>query len=172
MDTPIPAEATAITVAAPTPMVPSGPVVQEPNSLLPAILELARDKAVDVTKLDALLKMQAQLEDRQAKQEAIQAFARLSAAMPRVKKNGTISLGEDKSTGKTRGSIPFARWEDIDKVIRPLLAAEGFTLSFDSTAKEGGGLIVTGELMHRSGHVRTAMIPLALDTGPGVTPET
>ena len=48
-----------------------------------------------------------------------------------------------------------------------MLAAEGFTLSFDSTAKEGGGLIVTGELMHRSGHVRTAMIPLALDTGPG-----
>lgn len=165
MDTPIPVEATAITVA-PTAALPAQPV-QEPNSLLPAILELARDKAVDVTKLDALLKMQAQLEDRQAKQEAIQAFARLSAAMPRVKKNGTISLGEDKTTGKARGSIPFARWEDIDKVIRPLLAAEGFTLSFDSTAKEGGGLIVTGELMHRSGHVRTAMIPLALDTGPG-----
>jgi hypothetical protein len=131
-----------------------------PTSLLPAIISLAKDSSVDVAKLDALLKMQADMEERQARQEAISAFTALSAEMPRVKKNGTIDMG-------TKGSIAFAKWDDIDKVIRPLLVKHGFTLSFNSTARDGGGLIVTGELMHNSGHVRTATIPLGLDAGPG-----
>jgi hypothetical protein len=131
-----------------------------PTSLLPAIISLAKDASVDVAKLDALLKMQADMEERQAKQEAINAFTALSGELPRVKKNGTIQLGN-------KGEIAFAKWDDIDKVIRPLLVKHGFTLSFNSAAKDGGGLVVTGELMHRSGHVRSAAIPLALDVGPG-----
>lgn len=149
-------------VAVPEAHVPA-PVLQEPSSLLPAIMKIACDPTLDVAKLDALLRMQAELEDRQARKDAIEAFARLSAKMPRVKKNGVVDLGKGK------GSFQFARWEDMDKVIRPLLADEGFTLSFNSVARpgEGGGLVVTGELMHRSGHVRTASIPLPLDSGPG-----
>src|SRR6185437_5923400 len=87
--------------------------------------------------------------------------------LPRVKKNGTISLGKDK-TGAER-EVAFAKWEDMDRVIRPLMAREGFTLSFDSAARpgDGGGLIVTGTLMHKDGHTRTASMPLPLDTGPG-----
>lgn len=129
---------------------------------------LARDPAVDVSKLDALLQMAERIEKRNAEREFIAAFARLSADLPRVKKNGTIELGKDKD-GKARGSIPFARWEDMDKIIRPLMVREGFTLSFDSAPRqgEGGGLIVTGTLMHRDGHTRTASIPLPLDGGPG-----
>lgn len=160
MDTPIPAEATAITVAAPTPMVPSGPVVQEPNSLLPAIITLAKDASVDVAKLEALLKMQSQLEERQAKRECDEAFARVSARMPRVKKNGTIDLGRGKP-------IPFSKWEDMDEVIRPVYTAEGFSLSFNTTPSEGGKLVITAELLHRSGHSRTASLPLPMDVGPG-----
>ena len=163
MDTPIPAEATAIAVTQPTPMVPA-PVMQEPNSLLPAIISLAKDPSVDVSKLDALLKMQASMEERQAKQEATAAFTDLTGELPRVKKNGTIKLIKD---GVSKGEIAFAKWEDMDKVIRPLLVKHGFTLSFDTVERATGGIMVTGELMHRSGHVRTASIPLALDTGAG-----
>ncbi len=160
-------EGTDVIVSAPN--LPAELPAKEPDSLLPAIITLARDPATDVAKFDALLRIQRELLADQARQEAIQAFARLSAAMPRVKKSGVIDLGEEKGTGKKRGTIPFAKWEDIDKVIRPLLAAEGFTLSFNSTARPeaGGGLVVTGELMHRNGHVRSASIPLPLDTGPG-----
>ncbi len=134
-----------------------------PGSLLPAILELARDPAVDVTKLDALLQMQERMERRQGEVEFGQALARLSLKMPRVKKNGRVELGPGK------GSYPFAKWEDIDRIIRPLMAEEGFTLSFDSAPRpgEGGGLVVTGTLLHRDGHSKSASMPLALDTGPG-----
>lgn len=136
------------------------PAVHDPSSLLPAIIHVARDPKLDVAKLDALMRMQFELEKRQAEREAIEAFTRVSAKMPRVKKNGTIELG-------SKGSIPFARWEDMDAVIRPIITGDGFTLSFNSAPRDGGGLVVTGELMHRSGHVRTATIPLPLDAGPG-----
>lgn len=154
---------TAGTAIAPVPA-PALPAAPETNSLLPAIIQLAKDPQVDVAKLDALLKMQRELQVDQARQEATEAFTALSAELPRVKKNGTIDLIKD---GKSKGTIAFAKWDDIDKVIRPLLVKYGFTLSFNSVSKDGGGLTVTGELMHRSGHVRTATIPLALDTGAG-----
>lgn len=132
---------------------------EAPNSLLSALVQMARDPKVDVAKLDALLKLRAEEEKREAERAAIEAFAEMSAAMPRVTKRGAIDLGRGKP-------IPFAKWEDMDKVIRPLLARHGFTLSFDSEAIEGG-LLVRGELMHRAGHVRRASMPLPFDTGPG-----
>jgi hypothetical protein len=131
-----------------------------PSTLLSAIVALAKDPQVDVHKLDALLAMQSKMESRQAEREFIAAFSRLSGDLPRVKKNGTIDLGKGKA-------IPFARWEDMDAIIRPAMTREGFTLSFDSSMREGGGVIVTGTLMHRDGHTRTASIPLPPDAGPG-----
>lgn len=136
------------------------PVIQDQSSLLPAIMKIACDPSLDVAKLEALLRMQAELEKRQAEKEFIEAFSRLSGTLPRVQKEGVIDLG-----GK--GKIPFARWEDIDKTIRPLLAKEGFTLSFDTSTIERGTIIIA-HLMHRSGHSRTVSTPpLPLDTGPG-----
>jgi len=140
------------------------PAVEEaPPNMLSAIVMLAKDQSVDVAKLDAILQMQERLEDRQAKVEFSRALTRLAGKLPRVKKNGTISLGQGK------GEIPFAKWEDMDKIIRPLMDEEGFTLSFDSDqrADQGGGIIVTGELLHRDGHSKTAKMALPLDTGPG-----
>lgn len=143
-------------------------VVDAPGELLGFIARAVSDPAVDVTKLKALLDMKRDVEADAARRDFIEAYARLSAKLPRVKKNGTIELGKDDK-GKARGSIPFARWEDIDKVIRPVMADEGFTLSFDTTMRDGqgGGLVVHGELMHVHGHTRRASMPLSLDTGPG-----
>ena len=136
------------------------PAVQEHSSLLPAIIQVARDPGLDVTKLEALMRMQFDLEKRQAEREFIECFSRLSGTLPRVKKEGVIDLG-----GK--GKIPFAKWEDIDKVIRPLLSAQGFTLSFDTETVERGTIIIA-HLMHSAGHSRaTKTPPLPLDTGPG-----
>lgn len=142
-------------------------VAEAPGSLLKAIVEMAKDPSVNIPALKELMAMQERLEARQAEREFIAAFARLSADLPRVKKNGTIALVTRE--GKDKGSIPFARWEDVDKIVRPLMVREGFTLSFDSVVRpgEGGGLIVTATLMHRDGHTRTASMPLALDGGPG-----
>lgn len=142
--------------------------VEQPATLLAAIINVSCDPRLDVTKLQALMDMQERLESRQAEREFIAAYGRLSGKLPRVKKNGTIDLGKKNADGSAQ-AIAFAKWEDMDKVIRPLMAAEGFSLSFNSAARTetGGGLVVTGTLMHRDGHSRSASMPLPLDTGPG-----
>jgi hypothetical protein len=134
---------------------PAGPI-----QVLSVILSMARDSSLDISKLQTLLEMQQKMEARQAEIEYIRALARLAAQLPQVPKNGRVTLG----TGK--GSYPFAKWEDMDKVIRPLMAEEGFVLTFDSTPQQGG-CIVTGTLLHRDGHSRTSSMFLSLDTGPG-----
>ncbi len=130
-------------------------------SLLNIIARAATDPAVDVVKMQALLDMQERVLAKQAEADFNAAMVRLSADMPRVKKNGRVELGAGK------GSYAFATWPDMDKIIRPLMQREGFTLSFDMATKEGGGGVVTGTLLHAGGHSRTASIPLALDVGAG-----
>jgi hypothetical protein len=136
-------------------------------TLLGVIARAAADPTVDVAKMQALLEMQERLQERQAKAEFNSALARLTGRLPHVKKSGRIDL-IDKN-GVNKGSIPFAKWEDMDAVIRPLLEAEGMFLTFTSRPRtaEGGGLVVSGTLAHRDGHSITAEMPLPLDTGPG-----
>lgn len=140
-------------------------ITEGPGALLSAIVQLARDPAVDVTKLQALLAMQERMEARQAEIEFNRALARLPSI--RVKKNGIIDL--TRKDGTSGGSIAFAKWEDMMTIVEPMMEREGFRLMFDTTPRsgEGGGLIVSGMLLHRDGHSRTASIPLALDTGAG-----
>lgn len=138
-------------------------VTDSQSSMLSIIARAASDPAVNVEKMQALLEMQRTLMADQSKAEFNTAFARLAGRLPRVKKNGRVELGAGK------GSYPFAKWEDMDRVIRPLMESEGFALMFNSKPRpgEGGGLIVSGELMHRDGYSKSAEMPLPLDSGPG-----
>jgi hypothetical protein len=124
------------------------------------IEKVINDPAVDPAKFHALLDFQERLEGRHAQQLFNEAFARLSKKLPRVKKDGTVEYNGKKT-------FSFATWEKVDLVIRPLLEDEGFTLSFDSIPKDGGGAVVSGTLLHAAGHSRTASIPLPLDTSGG-----
>lgn len=125
----------------------------------------ARDPSVDVIKMQALQDMQFRLLDRHAVEQWHEAVSSLPPI--RVSKHGTIDLGEARD-GKKRGAIPFARWEDMDAVLRPMLEAVGLFLTFDGQPRpDGGGMIVTGTLRHRTGHSLSASIPLPIDTGPG-----
>ena len=135
--------------------------VPQDNSILAVIARAASDPAVDVSKMQALLDMQERLMTRQAEIEFNQALASLPAI--RVKKNGHIDLGSGK------GGYAFAKWEDMDRVISPMLHNAGFRLTFDSQPRQGdgGGIVVTATLLHRNGHSRSASMGLALDSGAG-----
>lgn len=135
--------------------------MSEALSLLNIIATAAENPNVDVVKLQALLDMQERVVAKQAEGAFNKALARLSANMPRVKKNGRVDLG------KGGGGYDFAKWEDMDAVIRPLMRQEGFTLSFNTASKDGGGATILGTLLHEDGHSRTVSIPLALDSGAG-----
>lgn len=130
---------------------------------LAMIERAARDQSVDIAKMQVLQEMQFKLIDRQKVEEWHEAVESLPPM--RVKKNGIINLGAGKD-GKDR-LVPFATWEDMDDILRPLLREHSLFLTFDSDAREGGGMTIRGTLRHRSGHFLSASIPLPIDTGPG-----
>lgn len=132
--------------------------LREPTAL-EIVAAAARDPQVDPEKLTALLGLQERFEAREAEKQFNASFARLLVKMPRVKKNGTIDLGKGNP-------IPFARWEDVDAVIRPILSTEGFALSFLSEPSPAG-VLMTGVLTHISGHSRRSTMQLPPDAGPG-----
>lgn len=133
------------------------------GSMLNFVATAVKDPNIDVAKLRALLEMQREIIADDAKTQFTRALHKAQAEIPAVDKNGTVSLGIGK------GSYQFATFEDMNKVLRPVMARHGFTISFDMATKpgEGGGAIITGTLTHEAGHSRTASIPLALDSGPG-----
>jgi hypothetical protein len=130
------------------------------DSLLSVIAAAARDTSVDVGKMTALLDFKERVEAKEAEKAFNQAFARIQLKTPRVKKDGCIDFGSGKS------KIPFATWENVDAVMRPLLHAEGFAQSFRSKATASGACLVL-VVTHAQGHCETSEMQLPADTGPG-----
>jgi hypothetical protein len=146
-------------------------VVETPGALLPAIIQMARDPSVDVVKLQAIMEMQERLESREAKRQFNEAFAAMEPKLPRIKRNGVVEypVNKNEPKGPKEKAFNFARYEDLDEGIRPILRQHGFSLSFSTTPRQGdgGGLVVTGTLLHVGGHSEEASIPLPLDTSGG-----
>lgn len=149
--------AKALAPNAPVPVV----VGEGPQAFLSAVVQMAANPQLDASKLEKLLAMQEHLEAKQAEKEFNEALRAAQQEVPRVQKNGKVNLGDGK------GGYAFATWEDMDTILRPVMLRHGFSLSFDTMQREGGGLIVSGTLTHTSGHSRTVSMPLALDTGAG-----
>ncbi len=142
-----------------------------PMSLLNFVAQAVSDPNIDVGKLEALLRMQREIVADDAKTQFNQAMARLQPKLPRIKKNGVVEYPVDKNKpqGPKAPAFNYARWEDVDAAIRPLLHEQGFTLSFNTRqrAGDGGGVVVVGELLHVGGHAKTAEFALPLDTSGG-----
>jgi hypothetical protein len=139
----------------------------ESVSLLNIIAEAARNPDTNIANLQALLQMQREVLADQAKIAFTRALWRLKKDLPHIGKDGTIEL--ITKDGVSKGKIKFARWEDMAKVIEPLMDREGLTLSFDTEERirDGGGSVIIGELTHIDGYSRKARFSLPLDTGPG-----
>jgi hypothetical protein len=128
------------------------------------------DDRISETKLEALLRMSRDIESDDARRQFNKALHDAQREMPRVKKNGTIDLGEDKQTGKKRGEIPFATWEDVDAAVRPIMQRHGFSVTFSCEGKTEHGILWTATHRHVAGHSEQNSIVVPLDTGPGRSP--
>lgn len=116
--------------------------------------------------MQKMLDVQINMMRMQAEIEFNEAFTRLSQKLPRIAKKGTVGY-KDKQSGKVEEAFKFATYDTIDEAVRPLLAQEGFSLSYDTEERQGGGLIMTATLLHVKGHSRKSSIPLALDSSGG-----
>lgn len=131
--------------------------------------KLATNPDVDVVKMQALLEMQLGIWDRMAKMAYSRDFSALSLVLPRIVKKGSVEYEREKGN-KAAGmqeAFKFALLEHVDDVVRPLLPQYGFSISFTTRVREGGGLISVGTLTHRDGHETVCELPLAIDTSGG-----
>lgn len=125
------------------------------NNFLAVIAKIAADPSLDVAKMNGILDIQIRMMDRQAEIDFSNALAKVQAKMPRIKKSGQIVI-----KGQVMSS--YAKYEDIDAVIRPILLEHGFSLRFNSKST-GDKIIVYGTLSHEGGHSITDEIPLTIE---------
>jgi hypothetical protein len=141
--------------------VPEGstvPAVVAPESEMARMIErLASNPDVNVDKLERLIAMQERVLDRNAEAAFNVAFAEMQPKIPEITERGAIKNKEGGVQSR------YAKNEDIQKVIRPILKAHGFTLSF-RTEWPGPKLVkVVGILTHNEGHARTSEFQTAAD---------
>ena len=129
---------------------------KEPSSMLEVIARAVADPRCDVAKMEKLLDLQERIMDVNRKQVFASAMARLQAKLPQIRKGGRIVVkGQERSR--------FARHEDLDDAVRPLLAEFGFSFSFDEESAEGNNRRYSAKLAHEDGHSETKHITLPLD---------
>lgn len=129
----------------------------ESGSMIAVIARAASDPNVDMDKMERLLQMQERIMARNSKAAYAEALARLQPKLPIIAERGGI---------KDRGGnvqSKYALWEDIVGIITPILAEEGFSLSF-RTKSDATSVTVTGVLLHREGHSEETSLTLPMDT--------
>ena len=130
------------------------------TAVLAVIARAAADPGTDVAKMGALLDLQERILAKASEMEFARDFAAASLEMPRVAKRGVIDMG-------AKGSIPFAKYEDLDRAIRPVELRYGFTRSFLTEPSGQPGVVMTCKLTHRAGHSERSSRQMPPDPGPG-----
>lgn len=128
----------------------------ETGAIISMIERAARDPAVDIDKMQRLISMRREMLADEAKRAYAAALADMQPKLPIIPERGKI-----KVDGKVRST--YALWEDINELIKPILAEHGFAISF-RTGRDGDQRVVTGILLHRQGHSEETTMHLPLDT--------
>jgi len=132
-------------------------VVSDASALIQVIERAARDPSIDIDKMERLMQMHERLMANRAKVAYAAALARLQPQLPMLDERGEIK----NNAGNVQSR--YALWEDIVTAITPILAGEGFSLSF-RTGNPEGKIRVTGILTHAEGHSEETTLDLPADT--------
>lgn len=164
----LPKTGTKVTVHRQVHSAPAKREAPAPQNMLAVIAQAASNPAVDVAKMQALLDMQATLEKEQARRAFTEAFVAMQAELPEIRADGRIEIREkDKAgnrTGAVQQSTPYATFQNIMRIVRPILSKYGFALSFSTEPGTDGRILVNGILDHVGGHQRTTSFPLPAET--------
>lgn len=119
---------------------------------------LARDPSVDVEKLQRLIEMQERVIAHNAKAAFNAAFSVMQDEIPEIDEHGAIRNRDGDVQSR------YAKNEDIQKVLRPILHKHGFSLSFRTEWPDKKTVKVVGILTHREGHARESEFLADADT--------
>jgi len=132
------------------------PELEQADPMFALIQSVVRDPEADVDKLERMVALYERQQEKEAVKSFNQDFIRLQNALPNITEGGKII-----HKGKTISQ--YARWdEDINPVIKPILAEHNFTLSFETCTDDG--IRVVAHLIHSEGHSRSSSFRLPADT--------
>ncbi len=135
------------------------PDVPVATSIMAVIERAALDPNVDIDKMERLLQMQERIIDRQARADFTAALAEMQPNLPVIGERGKI---KNKQGGV---QSTYAKWEDINEAIRPVLHKHGFALNFRIEERPEDRIVVFAILSHQGGHSEeTGSPPLMADT--------
>lgn len=126
------------------------------------IERVAANKDVDVTKLEKLLDMQERIMSKNAEMAFNRDMALMQAELPTITEKGEIKVNDVVRS-------KYARFEDINEAVKPVLQKHGFAVNF-KTDTTGGTVKVTGILTHREGHRETTDMMLPVDVSGSKNP--
>jgi len=118
------------------------------GSVLAMVLEAARDPNIDAAKVETMANLAMRMQDRELEAEFNRAKIAALMQMPSIGKKGEIRNKE----GKVQYS--YSKWEDIHRIIKPILDSHGLALSFNvGNVVAGQNTLVTVQpiLQHRNG---------------------
>lgn len=133
-------------------------------SLMQVIAKAASDPAVDVEKMERLFAMQERVQAREAKIAYTEAKLAMRPELPSITQRGHIIIRDKNDSNKITQDTPFARFEDIQEAIEPVLLKHGFDLEFKNGLSPEGKVRVTTILTHRDGHSEETYFDLPHDS--------
>lgn len=148
-------ETAAMTVIEPEASPVQVPAVSESAAILQVIERMAVNPAVDVEKFERLMAMHERIQAKRAEQSFNFDLAQMQPNLPTITNRGQIV-----HNGKVIST--YAYFEDIVEAVRPLMAANGFSLTYQ-VKQDGDKMAVTGILRHRGGHNEQTTLVLPID---------
>ncbi len=127
----------------------------------------ALDRGVDAASLEQLVNLANAQQDRQNAKEYALGLKEFQDTCPPIPKS---SVAEIASNRGAKYSYNYAKLEDIDRIVRPLLHRLGFSFGWDSAVSDAGILRVTCTLRHENGHATTSTFAVPTDSqNPGMS---
>ncbi len=121
------------------------PAAERELDLQSRLVDLASNPNFNADTLKTLVDMMERGKDRAAIEEFNRAFAQMQFDLPEIAETGEI-----KVNGAVRSK--YSKFEDIQRILKPILHAHGFSLSFRNSFPEPKTIEVTAILRHVAGH--------------------
>ncbi|WP_183750833.1 ERF family protein [Pseudochelatococcus contaminans] len=116
---------------------------------------MALDPNIDPDRIERFIDLKERMEQRAAERAYSEAFAAMTPNLPAISRRG-----------KGHNNTQYAKWEDIQDGIIPIISRHGFGLSF-KIAQNNNTVTVTATLLHNGGHKDSTDFVTAPDKGPG-----
>lgn len=140
------------------------------GSMLAMVERLALDERVDAGKLETVMRVANQQQDREREIQFYQDKNRAVRDMPLIRKDGRIVIldkqnPEDMSKARTQGH--FEKWPDVQAAVTPVLDRHNMTLTHKIDHADGQTIVIA-VLTHDNGYrEESGPMRLPLDTSGG-----